>query len=88
MLTEEHSNDSVISYTRDNQKEQSQENKEDETIFPKRTSLKDLLSIELCDDGHYPDRLWLSFCWFFVQSSFQTTKLIKVEIWGDILINV
>ena len=59
--------------------------------FPNRVSLRDLSSVELCEDGYY-DGEWLRFCWlwkdFFVQSSFQTTKLIAAKIRGKCLIIV
>ena len=41
--------------------EQSQENLEDEAIFPSQASLRDLLSNELFEDGHYRDGEWFFF---------------------------
>ena len=34
----------------------------DEAIFPNQAPLKDILSLELYEDGHYRDDWWLPFC--------------------------
>ena len=56
---------------------------DEDAISPKRTPLKVLLSIELCKDNHYREVDLGGTC--FVQSYLQTTKLILVEIRGNLI---